>query len=186
MTTEREKMLAGELYDPGDPELVALRRRAQELMQAYNATIVGDPARWPILDELLGSHERPAIRAPFFVDYGVHIHIAKGVFLNYACVILDVCEVRIGARTQLGPYVQVLAADHPRDEATRATERENGAPVTIGADVWVGGGALILPGVTVGDGAVIGAGAVVNRDVPAGATVAGVPARLIGGAGNNT
>ena len=175
--TEREKMLAGDLYDPGDPELAALRRRAQELIRAYNATIVGDDERWPVLDTLLGSHERPAIRAPFFVDYGVHIHMAQGVFLNYGCTILDVCEVRIGARTQIGPMCQILAADHPRDHAVRAGGLENGRPVTIGADVWIGGGALILPGVTVGDGAAIGAGAVVTRDVAPGTTVAGNPAR---------
>jgi maltose O-acetyltransferase len=172
-------MLAGQLYDPADPELAAMRARAARLMRDYNATVVGDPERWPILDALLGSHARPGIRPPFHVDYGAHVHIAEGAFLNFGCVILDVCEVRIGARTQLGPYVQLLAADHPRDPAIRATERENGAPVTIGADCWIGGGAVVLPGVTIGDGATIGANAVVTRDVPAGATVAGVPARLI-------
>ena len=177
--TEREKMLAGALYDPADPELAALRARAQRLLREYNATVVGDAARWPILDALLGSHGRPAIRAPFHVDYGAHVHIAAGAFLNFGCVILDVCEVRIGARAQLGPHVQLLAADHPRDPAARAAGRENGAPVTLGADCWIGGGAVILPGVTVGDGATVGANAVVTRDVPAGATVAGIPARLI-------
>lgn len=175
--TEREKMLSGGLYDPGDSELAAMRARAQGLLRDYNATIVGEAARWPILDALLGSHARPAIRPPFHVDYGCHVHVAEGVFVNFGCVILDVCEVRIGARTQIGPYVQLLAADHPRDPSIRATGRENGAPVTIGADCWIGGGAVVLPGVTVGKGATIGANAVVTRDVAPGATVVGIPAR---------
>jgi maltose O-acetyltransferase len=99
------------------------------------------------------------------------------VFLNFGCILLDVCPIRIGDKTQIGPHVQLLAADHPRDAAARDAGLENGRPVTIGRNVWIGGGALILPGVTVGDDAIVGAGAVVTRDVPAGATVAGNPAR---------
>lgn len=176
--TEREKMLAGLPYRPGDPELAALRTRAQELMRRYNTTIVGESAaRRPILDELLGSHGADvAIRAPVYVDYGAHIHLGDGVFLNYGCVLLDVCEIRIGDRTQVGPYVQFLAADHPRDPASRADGLENGAPITVGRNVWIGGGAILLPGVTVGDDAIIGAGAVVTRDVPEGATAIGTTA----------
>jgi maltose O-acetyltransferase len=136
--------------------------------------------RAPLLDQLLGGRgKRCAIRAPFYVDYGTNIFLGDGVFLNYGCVLLDVCEIRIGERTQIGPYVQLLTADHPRDGAARAQGLENGAPITIGADTWIGGGAIVLPGRTVGAGATIGAGAVVTRDVAPGATVAGNPARPI-------
>jgi maltose O-acetyltransferase len=107
----------------------------------------------------------------------VHISIGRGVFLNYGCVLLDVCAITIGDGTQIGPYVQMLAADHPRAPQMRAEGLEMGAPVTIGRNAWIGGGAIILPGVSVGDDAVIGAGAVVTRDVAPGATVAGNPAR---------
>lgn len=177
--TEREKMIAGDLYRPGDPELVALRARAQDLMRRYNATIVGETeTRGPILAELLGAcGAGTAIRAPFHVDYGINIFIGQDVFLNYGCVLLDVCPITIGDMTQIGPYVQILAADHPRDPEVRNAGLENGRPVTIGRNVWIGGGALILPGVTIGDDAVIGAGAVVTRDVAPGTTVAGNPAR---------
>lgn len=176
--SERDKMVAGELYDAGDPELSAARCKAQELLRAYNGTIVGDAERGPILARLLGSHGlRPALRAPFYVDYGFNIHLGDQVFANFGCVFLDVCEIRIGDRTAIGPYVQILTADHPRDAATRATLLENGAPIGIGADVWIGGGAIILPGVTIGDGAIIGAGSIVTRNVPAQATVKGNPAR---------
>ena len=99
------------------------------------------------------------------------------MFLNFNCVILDVVEVSIGDRTQIGPAVQIYAADHPRDAETRREGLEFGRPVRIGSDVWIGGGAIILPGVTIGDGAVIGAGSVVTRDVGAGETVTGNPAR---------
>ena len=178
MPSEREKMLAGELYRPGDAELAALRYRAQELMRAYNDTTVGQLERAPLLDRLLGSRgERVAIRAPFYVDYGVHIHLGDDVFFNYGVTVLDVCEVRIGDMTQIGPMSQILAADHPRDPKIRDEGLENGKPVTIGRNVWVGGGVLILPGVTIGDDAIVGAGAVVTRDVAPGATVAGNPAR---------
>ncbi len=177
--SERDKMLAGAPYDPGDAALVALRRKAQGLMRAYNQTIDGEATRAVLLRDLLGTWNETTIRAPFHVDYGAHIHLAPGCFVNFNCVILDVCEVRIGARTQIGPNVQILTADHPRDPALRAQGQEWGRPISIGADVWIGGGAIILPGVTIGVGAIIGAGAVVTRDVPAGATVVGNPARML-------
>lgn len=171
-------MSAGRAYDPGAPELAAMRRAAQSALRDYNTTVLGeDAARAAILGRLLGTWNGAVIRPPFHVDYGANIHFGAGVFVNFGCVILDVCPVRIGARSQIGPYVQILTADHPRDAAARAAGVEMGRPVTIGADVWIGGGAIILPGVTVGDGAIIGAGAVVTRDVPAGITVAGNPAR---------
>ena len=126
----------------------------------------------------VGFH-RAVIRPPFHCDYGFNIHLGADAFLNFNCVILDVVEVRIGAGTQIGPAVQIYAADHPRDAETRRTGLEFGCPVRIGEHVWIGGGAIVLPGVSIGDGAVIGAGSVVTRDVPAGATVMGNPARQL-------
>ncbi|MDJ0994261.1 MAG: sugar O-acetyltransferase [Dinoroseobacter sp.] len=176
-----EDMRAGLPYDPGDPDLVARRKRAQRLMQAYNHTVYGDDTqRAKILGELLGGFGSGcALRTPLHVDYGSNIFLGDGVFLNYGCTLLDVCDIRIGDRTQIGPYVQILTADHPRDAAARAAGTENGAPVVIGQDVWIGGGAIILPGKTIGNGAVVGAGAVVTRDVDPGQTVVGNPARPI-------
>lgn len=172
-------MITGDFYRPGDLDLVAARARAQTLMRDYNATTVSDTAsRKPILDALLGSYGAGcALRAPVYVDYGSNIHLGRDVFLNYGCVLLDVCPIHIGDMTQVGPCVQILTADHPRDAATREAGLEFGKPITIGRNVWIGGGALILPGVRVGDDSVIGAGAVVTRDVPPGVTVAGNPAR---------
>ncbi|WP_227269477.1 sugar O-acetyltransferase [Roseobacter weihaiensis] len=179
MRSEKDKMIAGELYQPGDVELVRDRARNQDIQRRYNTTIVSDSAeRKSILDEWLGSHsEGCALRAPLHMDYGYNVHLGRDVFLNYGCVLLDVCTIRIGDKTQIGPYVQILTADHPRDGATRDTGQEFGQPIEIGRNVWIGGGAIILPGVTIGDDAVVGAGAVVTKSVPPETTVAGNPAR---------
>ncbi|MCJ2023982.1 sugar O-acetyltransferase [Methylobacterium sp. J-067] len=177
--TEKQKMLAGEVYRPGDPELRMEAQRAREWMVRYNATLAASPAeRRVMLRELFACvGEDAVVRPPFHCDYGQHISIGDGAFLNFNCVILDVAPVTIGALTQVGPGVQFLTADHPRDPALRRAGVESGRPITIGANVWIGGGALILPGITVGDDAIIGAGAVVTHDVPAGVTVVGNPAR---------
>jgi maltose O-acetyltransferase len=179
MPTEKEKMLAGEYYAPGDPELVADSAAAKAWMARYNAALAAPPdERRALLRERLAHvGEGAVIRPPFHCDYGYNISLGDGVFLNFNCVILDVTTVEIGALTQVGPGVQILAADHPRDAESRRAGLEFGRPVRIGANVWIGGGALLMPGVTVGDDAVIGAGAVVTRDVAPGTTVVGNPAR---------
>jgi maltose O-acetyltransferase len=176
--TEKQKMLAGELYRP-DNELGAEQAAAKAWMVRYNAALAAPVSeRHALLSERLARVGKSAvIRPPFHCDYGYNISLGDGVFLNFNCVILDVVEVTIGDRTQIGPATQIYAADHPRDAETRKTGLEFGRPVRIGSDVWIGGGAIILPGVTIGDGAVIGAGSVVTRDVGPGVTVAGNPAR---------
>ncbi|WP_278396094.1 sugar O-acetyltransferase [Stutzerimonas kunmingensis] len=178
--SEKEKMLSGKPYRPGDPALQADMAAAKVWMVRYNAALAESPAvRRALLREQLGAvGEGAVIRPPFHCDYGYNIHLGEGAFLNFNCVILDVVAVHIGAGTQIGPAVQLYTADHPRDPEARRSGVEFGRPIHIGRNVWVGGGAIILPGVTVGDDAVIGAGSVVTRDVPAGATVVGNPARI--------
>ena len=178
MKTEKQKMLAGELYRP-DEELGAEQAAAKAWMVRYNAALAAPVSeRHALLCERLGHVGKGAvIRPPFHCDYGYNISLGDGVFLNFNCVILDVVEVVIGDGTQIGPAVQIYAADHPRDAETRKTGLEFGRPVRIGSDVWIGGGAIILPGVTIGDGAVIGAGSVVTRNVGPGVIAAGNPAR---------
>jgi maltose O-acetyltransferase len=176
--TEKQKMLAGELYRPDD-ELGADQAAAKAWMVRYNAALAAPVAeRHALLSARFARVGKGAVvRPPFHCDYGYNISLGDGVFLNFNCVILDVVEVTIGDRTQIGPAVQIYAADHPRDAETRKTGLEFGRPVRIGSDVWIGGSAILLPGVTIGDGAVIGAGSVVTRNVAAGVTVAGNPAR---------
>ncbi len=177
--TEKERMLSGALYRADDAELAADQARIAGWMVRYNASLAAPPeARHALLAEAFAEVGPGAvIRPPFHCDFGYNIRLGAGAFLNFGCVILDVVAVSIGAGAQIGPGVQLLTADHPRDPAVRAELLEFGRPVTIGRNVWIGGGALVLPGVTIGDDAIVGAGSVVTRDVPSGATVVGNPAR---------
>jgi maltose O-acetyltransferase len=178
-------MLAGELYRPDDPEILADLADTAAWLARYNAVSAASPAELHALlsERLCAVGEGAVIRPPFFCDYGFNIRLGQNVFLNFNCVILDVVSVSIGDRTQIGPAVQIYAADHPRDVEVRRQGLEFGRHVAIGKDVWIGGGAMILPGVSIGDGAVIGAGAVVTQDVGPGLTVAGNPAKRIKGGG---
>lgn len=173
-------MLAGELYDPGDPVLVRLRALARDLCLDLNATRDSQvDERRRILIELLGSGgETAVIQPPFFCDYGGNIHLGARVFFNFNCVVLDVSEVRIGDFAMFGPAVQIYTATHPLDPIARRG-KELAKPISIGPDVWVGGGAILCPGVRVGARSVIGAGSVVTRDVPADVFGAGNPCRVI-------
>ena len=180
MKSETEKMLAGELYDPLAPPLVAARNRARGLCQTLNATREEQTeTRRNILIDLFGAGgESVWMQPPFYCDYGSQIELGERVFFNFNCVVLDVCSVRIGDFTLFGPAVQIYTATHPMEASLRRSQ-EFGKPVTIGSDVWIGGGAIICPGVTIGDQAVIGAGSVVTRDIPAGVFAAGNPCRVI-------
>jgi maltose O-acetyltransferase len=180
MRTEREKMLAGELYDPLDPELVAARTRARDLCQSLNATREAEEeVRRRILVDLFGKGgDTVWMQPPFFCDYGSNISLGTRVFFNFNCIVLDVCAVTIGDFCLFGPAVQIYTPMHPLNAELRRRE-EFGKPVEIGSDVWVGGGAIILPGVKIGACSVIGAGSVVTRDVPANTFAAGNPCRVV-------
>jgi len=180
--SEKQKMLAGELYDAGDPEIQADWAATRAWLVRYNAALdMPAAARRDLLVERFAKvGDGAVIRPPFHCDYGFNISLGHGVFLNFNCVILDVVAVTIGDKSQIGPGVQILTADHPRDPAVRAQGLEFGRPVAIGCNVWIGAGAIIVPGVTIGDDALIGAGSVVTRDVPPGATAMGNPARVRG------
>jgi maltose O-acetyltransferase len=180
MKTEQEKMLAGELYNPLDPDLVAGRAQARDLCLKLNQSFEAEQdERRRILCQLFGKGgDSVWMQPPFFCDYGSNIELGERVFFNFNCVVLDVCPVRIGSFTLFGPAVQIYTPMHPFNAELRRRE-EFGKPVDIGSDVWVGGGAIILPGVRIGARAVIGAGAVVTRDVPEGVFAAGNPCRVV-------
>ncbi len=181
MPTEKEKMLRGDLYNAADPQLVLERRRARNLIRAYNQSLdEAQEERRRILEELLGGMgDNVAIEPPFYCDYGSNINLGSGVFFNFNCVVLDVAPVTIGSNVLFGPNVQIYTATHPVDYRERQTGLELGKPVTIGSNVWIGGSAIIGPGVTIGDRSVLGAGSVVVKDVPAGVFAAGNPCKVI-------
>jgi maltose O-acetyltransferase len=179
--SEKAKMLAGELYNASDAELVDDRRRSRQLLARYNTSDETDGSgRSALLRELLGAVGDGAdIQPRFSCDYGYSIRIGHRAFINYNCVFLDCAQIEIGDDLQMGPNVQLYAATHPLDPKVRAAGLEFTRPIRIGNGVWIGGGAIVLPGVTIGDGSVIGAGSVVTHDVPAASLVVGNPARVI-------
>ena len=180
MRTERDKMLAGELYDALDPALVVDRYRVRDLCQRLNASRdEEEELRRDLCRQIFGKGgDTVWMQPPFYCDYGSNIELGERVFFNFNCVVLDVCRVGIGDFTLFGPAVQILTPMHPLNAALRR-KQEYGKPIDIGSDVWVGGGALILPGVTIGSRTVIGAGSVVTRDIPSDVFAAGNPCRVI-------
>ncbi len=181
MKTEREKMLAGELYDASDSELVAERLRARRLLYVYNHSTPDElDKRTAILQDLFGMLKTPVeIEPPFYCDYGSNIYAGERLYMNFGCVVLDCGEVRIGDGVLCGPYVQIYGAYHTTEPEIRKKRLELGAPVHIGNNVWIGGGAVIGAGVRIGDNTTIGAGSVVVRDVPANVVAAGNPCRIL-------
>ena len=179
--SQRERMLAGDLYDAVDPELTAERTRAATMVRAFNTSDPSDPeSRAALLRELLGSIGAGAqIVAPFHCDYGYQIHIGARSFVNCGTVFLDVATITLGSDVQVGPNVQFLTPTHPIDPDARRTGRESSEPIAIADTVWLGGGAIILPGVSIGENTVVGAGSVVTRSLPANVLAVGNPARII-------
>lgn len=179
--TEKEKMLAGGLYNAGDPELQKLHMRATELAAKLNAIPMDNKEeREKVTRELLGScGKNPVLGRGFECDYGFNIEVGDNFYANYNVVILDVCKVKIGDNCLIAPQVGIYAACHPLDLKTRQSGLELGKPVTIGSDCWIGGGAIINPGVTLGDNVVVGSGAVVTKSFPSNVVIAGNPAKII-------
>jgi maltose O-acetyltransferase len=181
LKTEKEKMLAGELYLASDPVLVRERLDARGLTREYNATLETDDAgRLAILRKLFGSMGSVATIEPTFrCDYGYNIHIGENFYANFDCVILDVCKVTIGENCFLAPGVHIYTATHPIVAAERIAGPEYGKPVVIGDNVWLGGRAIVNPGVTIGNNVVVASGSVVTKSVPDNVVVGGNPARII-------
>jgi maltose O-acetyltransferase len=181
MKTEKEKMLAGELYDALDKQLSDERLKARLLIKELNDTREDQSEeRSRILKELIPAAGADLwLQPPFYCDYGSNIIIGDRVFFNFNCVVLDVAPVTIGSRTLFGPNVQIYTATHPLNHTERASGLEYAKPISIGEDVWVGGSAVICPGVRIGDRSVIGAGSVVTKDIPADVFAAGNPCKVI-------
>ncbi|MFJ5712992.1 sugar O-acetyltransferase [Neobacillus sp. NPDC093127] len=181
MKTEKEKMINGELYVAGDPELVKERENARRLTRLFNFSSETEGGkRTELLKELFGSTgENIYIEPTFRCDYGYNIHVGENFYANFNCVFLDVCEIRIGKNCMVAPGVHIYTAGHPLNPVERNSGVEFGAPVQIGDNVWIGGGAIINPGIKIGDNVVIASGAVVTKDVPDNVVVGGNPAKII-------
>lgn len=173
-------MIAGELYNANDGQLVKDRRSAKRLLRQLNVTeyLVTKTAKQIIKELIPNSSKSLYIEPPFHCDYGYNINCGERVYFNVNCVVLDVAKVTIGNNVMFAPGVQIYTATHPVDKELRKT-LEYGKPITIGNDVWIGGGTIILPGVTIGNNCVVGAGSVVTKDIPDNSMAVGNPARII-------
>lgn len=177
--TEREKMLAGEIYNCLDADLEAERQNIKGILRLYNLTQALDE-RHSILGDLLGNvGQNSIIESPFHCVYGKNITIGHHVYLNVQCTILDCAEVRIGNHVMIGPAVQIYTAAHLLQAEGRIQGLEVAKPIVIEDNVWIGGGAILLPGVSLGRNAVVGAGAVVPKSVSANMVVVGNPAKVV-------
>lgn len=180
--TEKEKMLAGEVYDATDPELIGELMVTREVLYEYNTLRPSECERMKeILKELLGhvGDNNFLINQPFRCDYGKQISIGKRFFANFNFVVLDEAHVTIGDDCFIGPNVSIFTACHSTDPVERNSRREWAKPVKIGNNVWIGGSVTILPGVTIGDNVTIGAGSVVTRDIPSNSVAVGNPCKVI-------
>ncbi|MBQ6681159.1 MAG: sugar O-acetyltransferase [Prevotella sp.] len=182
MMTEKEKMLAGEVYNATDPELIRELGETREILHEFNALRPLETDKMKaILKDLLGhvADDGFTINQPFRCDYGKQISLGKRFFANFNLVVLDEAPVTIGDDCFIGPNVSIYTACHSTDPAERNTREEWALPVTIGNNVWIGGSVTILPGVTIGDNVTIGAGSVVVKDIPAGSIAVGNPCKVV-------
>ena len=180
-TSEKERMLAGELYVAADPELGAANMRKRRLVHAIN-TMDYDrlDERMALFRELFAElGEGSFIEAPFNCDYGSNTRIGRNFYANMDCIFLDVAPITIGDNVFFGPRVGLYTPYHPIDAEVRNEAMEGGLPITIGSDVWFGGNVIVCPGVTIGDDVVIGAGSVVTKDIPSHSVAVGNPCRVI-------
>lgn len=179
--TEKEKMLAGQVYDACDEELLCEIRACKDALWRYNNTQPNQTAELhQILQQLLGTfHDDCTILQPFLCDYGSNIHLGHRAFVNFRFTVLDEAEVRIGDDAFIGPNVSIYTACHSTNPIERNTRQEWAKPVTIGRNCWIGGSTTILPGVTIGNNCTIGAGSVVVRDIPDNSIAVGNPCRVV-------
>lgn len=180
--TNRERMLAGDLYIADDPENARIAKAAARLCHEYQQAMLADDETRALvlLEQLLGSlGEGTQIRPPLTVNYGENLHIGARTFINNNLTALDVAPITIGEDCQIGPNVQLLTPTHPIEPQPRRDKLEAAKPITLGNNVWLGGGVTVCPGVTIGDNSVIGAGSVVTKNIPADVVAVGNPARVL-------
>lgn len=177
--TEKEKMIAGELYFANDPELVADRMFARSQSQIINQAESAE-LRSQLLKETFGRTGKKIYMEPVInFDYGYNIFVAENFYANFNCTFLDVSTIEIGDNCMFAPNVQLYTATHPLHPVKRNSGLEYAKPIKIGDNVWLGGGVIVTPGVTLGNNVVVGAGSVVTKSFPDNVVIAGNPARII-------
>ena len=180
--TERERMIAGKLYNPADAEIMQEQTGCAHFLKEYNALGQGDEARMKELMQQMFAEvgEGCYIQPPFYANWsGKHVHLGRNVYANFNLTLVDDADIYIGDMTMIAPNVTISTGTHPILPALREKGLQYNLDVHIGRNVWLGAGVIVLPGVTIGDNSVIGAGAVVTRDIPANVVAFGVPCRVV-------
>ena len=179
--TEYDKMMAEDLYDVNDRQLVEQREHARDLYETLNQTSFHDTeGLQQLIKQLFGTVGTGSeVRPRFICDYGYNIHVGNNFFANFDCILLDTCPITIGDNVLLAPRVQIYTATHPLDVGARTSWLGCGKAVSIGDNCWLGGNSVILPGVHLGNNVIVGGGAVVTRSFGDNVVIAGNPARVI-------
>jgi maltose O-acetyltransferase len=179
---EKEKMLAGELYDANyNEDLMKERLIAKDKCFEYNNIKPSKiEERTEIMKQILGKTGNQFwIEQPFICDYGYNIEIGENFYSNHNLVILDANKVKFGDNVFIAPNCGFYTAGHPLDYETRNKGLEYAKPIEVGNNVWIGGNVIVLPGVTIGDNVVIGAGSIVTKDIPSNSVAVGNPCKVI-------
>ena len=180
--TEREKLHTGELYLPGDEEIMKEQTACMERLYDYNATRPSEgEKRARLLKEMFASvGEGCYIEPPLHSNWGgKHCHFGKNVYANFNLTLVDDTHIYVGDNVMMAPNVVLATAAHPILPELRRKGYQYNAPVRIGEDCWLGAGVIVLPGVTIGRGSVIGAGSVVTKDIPENVVAFGNPCRVV-------
>ena len=180
--TERERMIAGKLYNPADAEIMQEQTGCAHFLKEYNALGQGDEARMKELMQQMFAEvgEGCYIQPPFYANWsGKHVHLGRNVYANFNLTLVDDADIYIGDMTMIAPNVTITTATHPILPSLREKALQYNVDVHIGKNVWIGAGVIILPGVTIGDNSGIGAGSVVTKDIPANVVAVGVPCRVM-------
>ena len=180
--SHKDKMHTGELYFPGDEEIMREQIGKLDRLFDFNATRPTETdKRTAMLKEMFaeigeGCYIEPPLRANFG---GKHVHFGKGVYANFDLTLVDDTHIYVGDHTMIGPNVVIASAGHPVLPELREKGYQYNAPVHIGKNCWLGAGVIVLPGITIGDNTVVGAGSVVTKDLPSNVVAVGNPCRVL-------
>lgn len=180
--SNKDKMHTGELYLPGDMEIMKEQQICLDKLYDYNMTRPTESEkRQELLKEMFAEiGEDCYIEPPFHANWGgKHVHFGKCVYANFNFTAVDDTHIYVGDYTMFGPNVILATAGHPILPKLRQEAYQYNMPVHIGKNCWLGAGVIVLPGVTIGDNTVIGAGSVVTKDIPSNVVAVGNPCRVL-------